>query len=43
MLAGGKDPKPGSGLEVVVGDIRDKSSLVPSLFKVQCRTSISPV
>ncbi|CAN0375017.1 unnamed protein product, partial [Hapterophycus canaliculatus] len=33
MLTGGKDPKEGSGLEVVVGDIRDKSSLVPSLFK----------
>lgn len=36
MLTGGKEPKEGSGLEVVVGDIRDKSSLVPSLFKVTC-------
>lgn len=40
MLAGGKQPKQGSGLEVVVGDIRDRSSLTPSLFKVRYIHSI---
>eukprot|EP00752_Nemacystus_decipiens_P017720 g15888.t1 len=45
MLTGGKDAKEGSGLEVAVGDIRDKSSLTPSLFKdvvavVSCTAAI---
>ena len=39
MLTDGKEPQEGSGLDVVVGDIRDRSSLTPSLFKV----SLSPV
>lgn len=36
MLTDGEEPKEGSGLDVVVGDIVDKSSLMPSLFKVSC-------
>lgn len=34
MLSEGRAPKEGSGLEVVVGNILDRSSLTPSLFQV---------
>lgn len=34
MLTDGLEPPEGSGLDLVVGDIRDRSSLTPSLFKV---------
>ena len=34
MLTDGVEALEGSGLDVVVGDIRDRSSLTPSLFKV---------
>ncbi|CBN79682.1 conserved unknown protein [Ectocarpus siliculosus] len=45
MLTGGKETKGGSGLDVVVADIADKSSLTPSLFKdvaavVSCTAAI---
>lgn len=42
MLAGGKELEEDSDLEIVVGDIKDRSSLRPAVFQVRAGASTTP-